>query len=251
MIMASLASSMPRINISQSELKKWGSAWLSNRNLNNNKPKNPLSFDKQQSMNFGFLIDFAFGRSLAKMLGGIKLVKPHGRSLQPPAPDCVEIGTTRIVGGIRPQDYDAAYRPDGPRVVFDSKTLNDLESVGKNWRNMINDLATEAATVHTRFPYCLVGFIVMIPRPALSKKYEIDLIRTLERMGTREKVLDENHLAEALSLVVWDPKTGKIDPNTPDTRSNIRIENFSKRFYPTYLERYKGLPPHDSDRTNP
>ncbi len=53
------------------------------------------------------------------------------------------MGTTRIIGGIRPQNYDAAYRPDGPRVVFDSKTLNDQESIGKNWQNMVNDLPSE------------------------------------------------------------------------------------------------------------
>jgi len=45
------------------------------------------------------------------------------------------------------------YRPDGLRFAFDSKTLNDKKSIGKNWQNMINDLATEATTVHSRFPY--------------------------------------------------------------------------------------------------
>jgi len=51
------------------------------------------------------------------------------------------LGKARIVGGIRPQNYDAAYRPDGPRVVYDSKTRNDRKSIGKNWQNMVNDLA--------------------------------------------------------------------------------------------------------------
>jgi len=245
--MAKLASSMPPINISENEVKKWGVKWLNNKNIETGKSKKKNSFDKQQSMNFTFLIDSEVGKSLAKMLGGINVVKPLGRSLLPAEKDCVEVGTSKIVGGIRPQDFDAAYRPDGPRIVFDSKTLNDLASVGKNWRNMINDLATESATVHTRFPYCIVCFIVMIPRPALSNKYEIDIIRTLERLGTRERVLDEAHLAESISLVIWDPVTGKIDQNVPEKTSIIRIENFPKKLYPIYLERYKGLPPHDSE----
>ena len=42
--------------------------------------------------------------------------------LLPTKSNCVEVGPTRVIGGIRPQNYDVAYRPDGPRFVFDSKT---------------------------------------------------------------------------------------------------------------------------------
>ncbi len=133
----------------------------------------------------------------------------------------------------------------GPRVVFDSKSLNDAKSVGKNWQNMVNDLATEAATVHTRFPYTVVTFMVLIPKPALMPKQEMDLIRTLERLGTRRDVLDQAHLAEAISFIVWDPETGEIDDSIPARGSNLRLEKFSDTLYPHYLERYKGLPPHD------
>ena len=73
-----------------------------------------------------------------------------------------------IVGGIRKQNYDVAYRPDGVRFAFDSKTLNVADSMGKNWQNMVNDLATEASTVHTRFPMAVVAFLVLIPVPALG-----------------------------------------------------------------------------------
>ena len=141
--------------------------------------------------------------------------KPHDNSLLPPHKDCVEVGKVRIVGGIRPQNYDAAYRPHGPRVVYDSKTLNDQKSIAKNWQNMVNDLATEASTVHTRFPYCLVCFIVALPRPALQRPQEQALIRTLERLGSREDELDQPHLAEAIALVIWDPDNGGIDPTWP------------------------------------
>lgn len=196
-------------------------------------------------MNFASFIDKAFAQALAEMLGNIPVQEAVMSALVPPVPDCVEIGPVRVVGGIRPQNFDAAYRPDGPRVVFDSKTLNDLKSVGKNWQNMINDLATEAATIHTRFPYAVVAFMVVIPRPALAPKQEADIIRTLERLGARRDVLDQAHLAEALSLVVWNPDTGEIDGTTPPKESALRIERFSKILYPHYINRYKGLPPHD------
>jgi hypothetical protein len=243
--MAELADRMPALDISTKQLQMWGERWLSDTNPETKKSKKPQAFDKQQSVNFASFIDMAFGQALASMLGGIPVVAPAPGSLLPPEPDCVEVGSTRVIGGIRPQNFDAAYRPDGPRVVFDSKTLNERESVGKNWQNMINDLGTEAATVHTRFPYAIVSFIVVIPRPALASRQERDIIRTLERLGTRKDELDQNHLAEAIALIVWDPLTGAIDTDTPNINSPIRIETFADKIYPQYLDRYRGLPPHE------
>lgn len=161
--MPELAEKMPPINISTEELKKWGKLWLGDANPDKNKGKARLCFDRFQSVNFASFIDMEFSKCLAQMLGDIP-VKTSSKGLIPPTEDCVEVGAVKIIGGVRPQNFDAVYRPDGPRVVFDSKTLNDIKSVGKNWQNMINDLATEATTVHTRFPYAIVTFMVMIPK---------------------------------------------------------------------------------------
>jgi hypothetical protein len=230
--MAELADYMPPLSISTDELKRWGSLWLGNSNPETGQSKSSACFDRHQSVNFASFIDVEFAKSLAVMLGGIPIERANGIALTPPFPDCVEVGSVRVIGGIRPQNFDVAYRPDGPRVVFDSKTLNDLKSVGKNWQNMVNDLATEAATVHTRFPYALVAFIVVIPKPALGGKQEADIIRTLERLGSRKDILDQAHLAEALSLIIWNPETGEIDPLVPSHNSNLRLENFTDTLYP-------------------
>ena len=234
---------MPFISIDNQELILWGKRWLSDQNDSNNHTKEPNSFDRQQSVNFASFIDMAFGKAISEMLGGIDIVLPLTNSLLPKYPDVVEVGPVRIVGGVRPQNFDAAYRPDGPRIVFDSKTLNEEKSIGKNWQNMINDLGTEATTVHTRFPYALVVFFVVLPRPALNLKQEKDLIRTLERLGTRKSVLDQPHLAEAISLIVWNPYTGEIDTTTPASTSNLCLSTTSALIEKIYLERYKGLPP--------
>ena len=209
----------------------------------------PQAFSKKEGMDFGMTFDTAVGQALAEMLGGIEVVKFTGRSkeneLTPEIPDCVEVGPARIVGGIRPQNFDVAYRPDGPRIVYDSKTLNDRSSIQKNWQNMINDLGTEATTVHTRFPYAVVAFLVVVPKPALMPSQEADIIRTLERLGTRTDVLGQSHLAESIGLVVWNPATGEIDASTPPSASVLRIEGFMARIHAAYVSRYKGLPPHD------
>ena len=242
--MAELADHMPQLNIPTDKLHEWGAIWLGNSNPEKGTAKSQRSFDKHQSVNFASFVDKEFSNCLAKMLGDIPVVRAAS-GLIPSSPDCVEFGAVRIIGGVRPQNFDAAYRPDGPRVVFDSKTLNDIKSVAKNWQNMINDLATEATTVHTRFPYAIVAFIVLIPKPALASKQQADIVRTLERLGTRRSVLDQTQLAEAISLVVWNPETGEIDSSIPPQDSPLRIEKFSNTLYPHYIDRYKGLPPHD------
>lgn len=244
--MSSLKNSMPAIILDPSLLKTWGAKWLGTVNSSGGLKKTNR-FDKKQSMDFGkMVLDPAIANSLAEMLGDIQVLPPiSNNSLLPPNDNCVEIGNTRVIGGIRPQNFDIAYRPDGLRIAYDSKTLNDFDSVKKNWQNMINDLATEASTVHTRFPYAIVAFLVAIPKPALDTSQEFDIVRTLERLGTRNKVLNQNHLAEVISLVIWVPENGTIDPSIPPNNSNLRIEKFSEILYPIYVERYKGLPPHD------
>lgn len=242
---------MPRLQISSASLREWGGFWHgtegSRRRDGSIGGKQPDRFDRKQGMDFGLVFDTAFANALAAMLGGVPVRSPENDSLLPPHPNCVELGKTRIVGGIRPQNYDVAYRPDGPRIVYDSKTLNDRKSIGKNWQNMVNDLATEASTVHTRFPYCIVAFIVILPRPALQPAQERALIRTLERLGSRGDELDQHHLAEAIALCIWDPDTGEIDPGAPPADSNLRLETLADRIFPTYLDRYKNLPPHEAE----
>lgn len=245
--MPALADHMPQLDISKNVLLEWGRKWLSNINDETGNEKKTNAFDRRQSVNFAGFLDRAFADAIAIMLGDIPVENAIHNSLIPPNSNCVEIGNVRIIGGVRPQNYDAVYRPDGPRIVFDSKTLNDTDSVRKNWQNMINDLATEATTIHTRFPYAISVFMVVIPRPALHEKQQADIIRTLERLGTRKNVLNQNHLAEGVSLIVWNPENGEIENDIPSRESILRIEKLPELIYPQYVERYKGLPPHNTE----
>jgi len=229
---------MPQINISQQELNNFGTTWAANNNSLSRTP--PYS-----SGELGNLVDSSVGDALAVFLGNIPIITPGRNDLIPQNPDCVEVGPVRVVGGVRPQNFDVGYRPDGLRIAFDSKTLNDLASVRKNYQNMINDLGTEATTVHTRFPYAIVGFIVLIPVPCLTSSQRESLTDTLERMTGRSSPLDSLHKSEVASLVLWDPTTGNIDQNWPPQTSDLRIEKFSRILEEVYISRYKGLPPHN------
>jgi hypothetical protein len=241
---------MPPVSIPVAALKPFGTTWgkLVTYPGTSIKDKQPGSLSRtapNSSSQLGALFDTAVGKSLAAMLGGIPIdSSPNSNSLVPSQSDCVEVGPVRIVGGVRPQNFDVGYRPDGVRFAFDSKTLNDKKSIGKNWQNMINDLATEATTVHSRFPYAVVGFMVVYPAPAVTSSQLTATIGTLERLGGRILVDEPEHRAEALSLVLWDPTTGKIDASIPDPASPLRIERFSEDVERAYVARYKGLPPH-------
>ena len=126
---------MPEIRIDREALASWGATWLGTEGSPSTdgepQTKRPSRFDRAQGIEFARIFDSAFANALAAMLGGVPVVTPNANALTPHQPDCVEVGTTRVVGGIRPQNYDVAYRPDGPRVVFDSKTLNEKSSIRK------------------------------------------------------------------------------------------------------------------------
>lgn len=228
---------MPPLAIPQNALAPFGARWTAlGGKLNKAQP--------YSSLQLGAIFDRAIGDSLAVMLGGIPIVVPNANSLVPSHPDCVEVGPVRVIGAVRPQNFDVGYRPDGIRFVHDTKTLNDADSVTKNWQNMINDLATEATTVHHRFPHAVVTFVCVIPRPAIGPARLAAMIETLERLQRRYAIEDSFHMAEAVSFVLWDPASGTIDPNMPDPTSPLRIEKFHEKVEPAYVSRYKGQPPH-------
>jgi|SRR5581483_549891 len=234
--MAKLAT-MPPVSISPASLAPFGTEWTRRNGSLSRTP--PYS-----SSDLGRIFDSAVGHALAEMLGGIPVVVPSSSALTAAQPDCVEVGHIRVIGGVRPQNFDVGYRPDGVRFAFDSKTLNDAESVGKNWQNMINDLATEATTVHSRFPHAVVAFMVICPMPCVSEARRSALIETLERLARRISVEDPVYMAEVIALVFWSPVDGTIDPIYPDSTSPLRIEKFSTQVEAAYKSRYKGLPPH-------
>lgn len=233
-----LLKSMPAVLISPEVLKHFGDMWLQGGH----------ELEKKQGMDLSDALAGAIAPQLAEFLGGIPIIAGKLRQLQPRpehlGQDVVELKDLLVVGGVRPQHFDVGYRPDGTRIVIDVKTLNKTESVGKNYPNMINDLTAEATTVHTRFPYAIVAFLVAVPAPCLEPNQARGLIRRLEGLGRRDATDGGPQLAEAIAFVVWDPETGAILTDLPPPDSPIRIEKFSARIERIYVERYDGAAPH-------
>lgn len=203
------------------------------------------TLSKSSGEKIGRLCDQAVSAALAEMLGGIKVCPPKSKTaLLPPAPDCVEMGPARIIGGIRAQDFDVVYRPDGVRFAYDSKTLNTKKSIGKNYRNMINDLGTEATTVHTRSPWSVVAFLFAVPIPCLGS-HRAGLLGALYQLAGRSSPHGDLYKAEAIAILAYDPTTGMVDPSWPPAgMAKLRLEQFSDQVQSAYFQRFAGLPPH-------
>ena len=235
--MATLQS-IGSVEIDSIPLAELGASWAANGGSLGDKDQNAI----------GKVFDKAVAEAVAVMLGGIPIVTPNANAIGPAEMDCVELGTTRVVGGVRTQNFDVGYRPDGVRFAFDSKTLNSVSSVRKNYQNMINDLATEATTVHTRFPYAVVAFLVAMPESCLLEPQRSTLVATLERLSGRDGVDEPPHMAEAMALVLWNPETGGLHEGSPDSDAPLGLGTFARRIESTYTNRYKGLPPHVYER---
>ena len=106
--MAKLAT-MPPLAVSQTELAKFGTTWTANGGSLSRTPPH-------SSGDLGKLFDTGVGTALAVMLGSVPIEVPTATSLTPTQPDCVEVGPVRIIGGVKPQNFDVGYRPDGVRL---------------------------------------------------------------------------------------------------------------------------------------
>jgi hypothetical protein len=100
-------------------------------------------------------------------------------------------------------------------------------------------------TVHTRFPFAVVGFMVVIPSPCFTGGLRTRFTRMLDRLVGRNSPIDLAHKAEAVSLVLWNPGSATVDTNWPEVDSPLRIERFSEQIQIQYYKRYDGMPPHD------
>jgi hypothetical protein len=86
--------------------------------------------------------------------------------------------------------------------------------------------------------------MVIIPTPCLVEPQRAAIVETLERLARRMDVEQPDYMAEAISLILWNPDDGSINAGVPPPISPLRIERFSTYVEAAYVSRYKGLPPH-------
>ena len=99
-----ILSRMPPVVVEPSQLLPFGQRWSEKGGSLSRTPPN-------SSTQLCHVFDQAVANALSVMLGSIPVLPPvNAKALVAPRADCVEVGPTRIVGGIRAQNFDVCYR---------------------------------------------------------------------------------------------------------------------------------------------
>jgi hypothetical protein len=172
---------------------------------------------------------------LAELSRSIPRLKKSGRA-----------GERRVAGALRTVNADVSesHELDGLRLAVEIKPVN--LAVGRAIWNRFGDIRTFAVNIHLKFPFAVVGGVLVIPTYELSggrKKSTLGLIeRAVERLrraGGRETEAEAAHLLEAIAVLIYDPDTETIHPTVPPVGSGLRWDEFVTTLAETYSARFE------------
>lgn len=156
-----------------------------------------------------------------------------------------EVGERDVSGALRivKADVSEIHRLDGLRLAIEIKPVN--LAVGRAIWNRFGDIRTFAVNLHLKFPFAVVGGVLVIPTYEMSgtkRKDTTHLIQRavdrLARAGGRETEGDAPHLLEGVGVVVYDPDKGALDPATPPPGSRLRWDEFIEDLARAYNARF-------------
>lgn len=156
------------------------------------------------------------------------------------------VGEHRVAGALRTVRADVSeYHPlDGLRLAVEVKPVN--LAVGRALWNRFGDIRAFAVNLHLKFPFAVVGGVLVIPTYEVtakgSQKPTTHLIeRTVSRLvraGRRRNESDAAHLLEAIAVVVYDPQAGELDTRIPREGSGLRWQEFIETLAEAYDTRF-------------
>jgi hypothetical protein len=156
-----------------------------------------------------------------------------------------EVGERDVSGALRvvKADVSETDRLDGLRLAIEIKPVN--LAVGRAIWNRFGDIRTFAVNLHLKFPFAVVGGVLVIPTYEVSKGRRKDTthliqraVDRLSRAGGRETEGDAPHLLEGVGVVVYDPDKAVLDPATPPTGSRLRWDEFIEDVARAYNARF-------------
>jgi hypothetical protein len=156
-----------------------------------------------------------------------------------------QAGERDVSGALRvvKADVSEIHRLDGLRLAIEIKPVN--LAVGRAIWNRFGDIRTFAVNLHLKFPFAVVGGVLVIPTYEVSagkRKETTHLIQRavdrLSRAGGRETEGDAPHLLEGVGVVVYDPDRAILDPVTPPPGSRLRWDEFIEDLARTYRARF-------------
>jgi hypothetical protein len=256
------------------------------------KPTGILEIDRLATLPTCMLEDYIRGVSAyvqksagldagAKKAGQIRLSNALGRALAseleerlPKLKGRIVTEETRVSGALRTAQADVSetHPLDGLRLAVEIKPVN--LAVGRAIWNRFGDIRTFAVNLHLKFPFCVIGGVLVIPTyeagtvrseqveededadleqaaaepgsavlPPESRKSTIHLIEKavarLIRAGGRKNEAEAAHLLEAIAVVVYDPDTAMLHPDLPPKSSGLRWQEFLDNLALTYESRFE------------
>jgi hypothetical protein len=154
-------------------------------------------------------------------------------------------GERSVSGALRvvKADLSEMHSLDGLRLAVEIKPIN--LAVGRAIWNRFGDIRTFAVNLHLKFPFAVVGGVLVIPTYEISagkKKDTTHLIdRAVDRLaraGGRQTEGGAPHLLEGVGVVVYDPDHGKLDPKSPPAGGGLRWEEFVENLAVAYNARF-------------
>lgn len=182
----------------------------------------------------------------------------------------------KVAGGLRTANADVSesHTLDGLRLAVELKPIN--LAVGRAIWNRFGDIRTFAVNIHLKFPFAVVGGVLVIPvweevgtaeaqvaeREELAvEDYEADdqtvspsstlptrkttthlierAIDRLVRAGGRRSEAEAAHLLEGIAVVVYDPDTAMLSPDLPARGKGLRWEEFVADLASAYRARFE------------
>ena len=160
-----------------------------------------------------------------------------------------------MAGALRTANADLSepHPLDGLRLAIEIKPIN--LAVGRAIWNRFGDIRTFAVNIHLKFPFAVVGGILVIPtfewgeaRDDSGMKAEVRkptlhlierAIERLDRAGGRRSEADSPHLLEAIAVIVYDPDIRRLREDIPPPGSGLRWEEFIAELAASYRARFE------------
>lgn len=151
-----------------------------------------------------------------------------------------------MAGALRTAQADVSefHDMDGLRFAVEIKPVN--LAVGRAIWNRFGDIRFFAVNVHLKFPFAVVGGILVVPTWEVTKKgikkstrHLIErAVKRIVRARGRENESDAAHLLEGVAVLAYDPDTAVLDPDLPTAQSALRWQEFINALAEAYESRF-------------
>lgn len=154
----------------------------------------------------------------------------------------VEPKEKRYAGAWRsiPVDVHVSTPRLGLVLAIDPKHLQSSGSIGRNWKNMLNDIIAFGGNLHGRFPMCVVGAVVGFNAEEIDEDTLADMYSIIGKVAVRESPSEQSALLEGLAIIAYECEPPRISPTIPPPQSPFRYSATFDKMAKLIVQRFVG-----------